>query len=102
VPTTDSIIEGLRKDRDDRLASGEQVDVAAVEQEIIAHQELARLRDRKAAAEKAKDLQLANDLSAQIQHWLRFVTVDVDEKVADDPRKNATKQVPVPDDSAKG
>jgi hypothetical protein len=104
VRTTDSIIEELRKNRDERLAGGEQVDVSAVEQEIIAHQELARLRERRAAALKAKDWVLANDLGAQIQHWLRFVSEDVDEKVADDPKKNATSLVTAPpaDDSVKG
>ena len=91
--TTDSIITDLQKSRDERLAAGEPVDVRAVEQEIIAHQELARLRERRAAAVKAKEHVLVNDLDAQIQHWLRFVSEDVDDKVAGDPKKDSRKLV---------
>lgn len=93
--TTDSIIEDLRKSRDERLAAGEAVDVRAVEQEIIAHQELARLRERRAAAQKAKEYVLAGELDAQIHHWLRFVSEDVDEKVVGDPKKDSVKLVAV-------
>jgi hypothetical protein len=97
VRTTDDLINALTKSRDDRLAAGELVDVRAVQQEITAHQELARLRERRAAAVKAKDFQVANDLAAQIEHWLRFVTEDVDDRAAEDPKKNTTKLVdPVP------
>lgn len=101
--TTDDLINALVKSRDDRLAAGEHVDVRAVEQEIIAHQELARLRERRAAAIRAKEHQLANELVAQIHHWLRFVTEDVDERVADKPEKDSTKLVdPLPADGVKG
>jgi hypothetical protein len=93
VRTTDSIIEDLVQGCAERLAASEHVDVGAVQQQIIAHQELARLRERRAAALKMQEHQLAGDLDAQIQHWLRFVTEDVDERVAGDPKKNTTKLV---------
>ncbi len=91
--TTDSIIEGLIKSRDERLAAGETVDVRAVQQEVIAHQELARLRARRAELVKAKEFVTVSEVDAQIQHWLRFITEDVDDKLLDKPEKDSTKLV---------
>lgn len=85
---TDAIIQDLRDRRDAQIEAGEPVDARAVEQEIIAHQELARLREQRAERAEAKDWLAVNDIDAKIQHWIRFVTEDVDEKVADDPKKN--------------
>ena len=92
VRSTEDIIWALTKGRDERLAAGEQVDVAAVQQEIIAHQQLARLREDRAARATAKDWLRVKDIDAQIRHWLRFVAEDVDEQAAA-PGRNATKLV---------
>lgn len=94
---TDAIIQDLQARLDGQLAAGEPVDVRAVQQEITAHQELARLRERRAERVAAKDWLAVNAVDALIQHWLRFVSEDVDERVAADPRKNQTTLVdPVP------
>lgn len=103
--TTDDIIQSLIDQRAKQLADGVPVDVRAVEQEIIAHKQLARLREQRADAVKAKDFLRVNDIDAQIQHWVRFVSEDVDEKVAADPKKDATKLVepePPADAAVKG
>lgn len=90
---TDAIIQDLRDHRDEQLAAGVPVDVRAVEQEIIAHQELARLREKRAERVAEQDWLAVNDLDTQIQHWLRFVSEDVDETVAENPKKNETQLV---------
>lgn len=103
--TTDSIIQELLDRRDGQLAAGVPVDVRAYEQEITAHKQLARLRHDRGAAVKTKDYLRVNDIDAQIQHWLRFVSVDVDNPVAEDPKKDSQKLVdpaPADDPAAKG
>jgi hypothetical protein len=93
VRTTDGIIQGLIDGAVAQMDAGEHVDGSAIRQEIIAHQELARLRARKAERQAAGDLEAVNDLNAHISHWARRVSVDVDEQVAADPQRNATSLV---------
>lgn len=94
--TTDSIIEDLIKRRDQRLEAGEQVDVSAVEQQIVAHQQLARLRTERAERVKDKNWVRVGELNADIQHWLRFVDEDVDDRVVAQPSKDSQRLVPDP------
>lgn len=98
---TDAIIKDLQERISQGIESGAPVDVRAINQEIVAHQELARLRAKRAERVEEKDWLAVNDLDAQIQHWIRFVSEDVDPKVAEDPRKNETTLVePVPPTTA--
>ena len=91
--TTDSIIQDLIDGAVAQMAAGEHVDGTAIRQEIIAHQELARRRARKAERQAAGDLEAVNDLNAHISHWARRVSVDVDPECAADPQRNATSLV---------
>ncbi|GAB1642532.1 hypothetical protein [Krasilnikovia sp. MM14-A1259] len=91
--TTDDIIRDLIAGRDAQLAAGEPVDVHAVEQRLIAHQQMARLRTERARRVVAKDWARVADLDAQIGFWRRMVAEDVDEQVAADPALDATTLV---------
>jgi hypothetical protein len=84
VRTTDSIIADLNK----RAEQGENVT-----QQVIAHETLARLRAERAEAVKRKDSQRVRDLDTQIVQWLGMVDEDVDDRIAEQPKKDSVKTV---------
>ncbi len=89
--TTDDIIKDLNK----RAETGEDV-----RQQILSHGALARLRTDRAAAVKADDHQLVAALDSQSRTHRGLVEEDVDERIAEQPRKDSAKLV-VTDPDAK-
>jgi hypothetical protein len=80
--TTDDIIKDLRG----REAAGEDL-----RQEIIAHEQLARLRAELVL--HGDDPQRAATLRTQITSWLRMVSEDVDDRIAERPDKDSVDVV---------
>jgi hypothetical protein len=71
VRTTESILADLTVERDDHEKAGRLAEVERVNQQVIAHETLARLR-----AESATP---GSDVDELIAFWARMVDVDVDE-----------------------
>lgn len=81
--TTDDIITDLRK----RAEQGEDV-----RQQVIAHEEIARLRARLVELGD-RDPELKAGLQTQIQGWLRLVDEDVDDRIVERPDKDSVVEV---------
>ncbi|MFY1669496.1 hypothetical protein ACN27G_06010 [Plantactinospora sp. WMMB334] len=77
--TTESILADLARQRDGHAGAGRLAEVRRVEQEMIAHLTLARLRARLAGYRRAGDAAAVARLVVQVDQWRRRVTVDVDE-----------------------
>ena len=81
--TTDSIIEDLRKRS---AATGEDV-----RQQIIAHEQLARLRAELLKHDATSDT--GRTLRAQISMYAAMVDEDVDERIVERPDKDSVAEV---------
>lgn len=82
--TTDDILADLHK----RADGGEDV-----RQLVIAHETLARMRAERSEAIKADDKARTRDLDTHIRYWLTMVAEDVDDRVAEAPRKDSVQLV---------
>lgn len=84
--TMESIVADLRVQREQYEAQpGMRVHVQELDQEIIAHETLARLREERAVAEQAGLAGRVCDLDQQIGEWRSRVSVDVETPVPDEP-----------------
>jgi hypothetical protein len=93
VRTTDDIIRDLQK----RADNGE-----VLRQQILSHGALARLRTDRAAAVKAGDHDLLRALDSQIRTHRGLVDEDVDERIAEQPKKDSTKLAGTAEPDPKG
>lgn len=82
MTTTEDILTDLAKQREASLADGRLVDVKHVDQQVTAHETLARLRAERAEHVAGDRAEAAAGMDAQISYWLRMVDDDVDEPAA--------------------
>jgi hypothetical protein len=81
--TTEQILAQLMADREKAVADGRYVDARHIDQEVIAHQQLARLRAQHAAYVDADQTEAAAQITTSIAFWRRQVTPDVDDMPAE-------------------
>lgn len=78
MATVEEILEQLAAERAEHEAAGRLAEVQRVDQEAIAHQALAGLRERRAGYAEAGDTAAVAQTDGQIAHWRAMVTVDAD------------------------
>jgi hypothetical protein len=76
--TTDSIVGDLAAERAEHLATGRLSEVQRVDQHVMAHQTLARLREEQSDYARRGDLAMAGQLGERIRYWRSMVDTDVD------------------------
>jgi hypothetical protein len=79
VKTTDEIVARLYREQEEHTVAGRTVAAQAINQQVIAHHTLARLRAERAALVARGDDPLAVDgLDQQIRYWLTLVDEDIE------------------------
>lgn len=81
--TTENILADLDTERAEHLVAGRLAEVQRVDQAVMAHQTLARLREEKARYVQAGELAAAGQVEAQIRYWRSMVDVDIEEPSTD-------------------
>lgn len=79
MKTTETILAALAERRDAALAEHDHPEVHRIDQAVIAHQQLARLRTQHADYVDRGEDAAAAQFAAQIGYWRRQVDEDVDE-----------------------